>query len=53
MDHLINDDIDEISRFEIIYKILKDQLRTHQKALIEMKKNEIKEKLEKKKEILD
>jgi hypothetical protein len=43
MDHLINDDIDEISRFEIIYKILKDQLRAHQKALIEMKKNEKKE----------
>jgi len=27
--HLINDDLDEVSKFEVIYKILKDQLREH------------------------
>ena len=30
-EHLLHDDLDEISRFEVVYKILKDQLRTHQK----------------------
>jgi hypothetical protein len=34
MDHLMLDDIDEVSRFEVIYKVLKDQLRVHQKKLI-------------------
>jgi hypothetical protein len=29
MDHLMSDDIDEVSRFEVIYKVLKDQLRAH------------------------
>lgn len=27
--HLMNDDLDEISKNEVIYKILKDQLRDH------------------------
>jgi hypothetical protein len=34
---LLNDDLDEISKFEVIYKILKDQLREHQKKLIKLK----------------
>jgi hypothetical protein len=29
LDHLNKDDLDEISKFEVIYKILKDQLRIH------------------------
>jgi len=33
----MNDDLDQISKFEVIYKILKDQLREHQQTLIEMK----------------
>lgn len=37
LEHLQNDDLDEMSRYEVIYKILKDQLRTHQKKIIEMK----------------
>lgn len=37
LQHLLNDDLDEISKFEVIYKILKDQLREHQKKLIKMK----------------
>jgi hypothetical protein len=36
---LLNDDLDEISKFEVIYKILKDQLREHQKKLIKMKED--------------
>ena len=36
----MNDDLDEISKFEVVYKILKDQLRIHQKKLIEMKEAE-------------
>ena len=39
LEHLIADDIDEISKYEVIYKILKDQLRDHQSALIKMKKD--------------
>ena len=38
LEHLVADDIDEISKYEVIYKILKDQLREHQSALIKMKK---------------
>ena len=34
---MLNDDLDEISKFEVIYKILKDQLREHQKKLIKLK----------------
>lgn len=44
LEHLSNDDIDEISKFEVIYKILKDQLRNHQKKLIKMKELDAKEK---------
>ena len=29
LEHLQNDDLDEISKFEVVYKILKDQLRFH------------------------
>jgi hypothetical protein len=29
LDHLNKDDMDEISKFEVVYKILKDQLRLH------------------------
>ena len=36
IEHLSNDDLDEISKFEVIYKILKDQLRNHQKKLIKL-----------------
>ena len=35
--HLLNDDIDETSRMEIIYKILKEQLRGYQKQLVEQR----------------
>ena len=35
--HLHNDDLDEISKNEVIYKVLKDQLRDHQKLLINLK----------------
>ena len=35
--HLMNDDVDELSRMQIIYKILKEQLRDYQKAIIEEK----------------
>ena len=34
MNHLQNDDLDEISKFEVIYQILKDQLREHKQNLI-------------------
>jgi hypothetical protein len=34
LEHLMNDDMDQVSKFEVIYKILKDQLRDHQKTLI-------------------
>mmetsp|Transcript_5862 Transcript_5862/g.9466 ORF Transcript_5862/g.9466 Transcript_5862/m.9466 type:complete len:102 (+) Transcript_5862:2159-2464(+) len=37
MEHLMEDNLDEISKFEVIYKILKDQLRLHQSKLIELK----------------
>ena len=37
LEHLMNDNLDEISKFEVIYKVLKDQLRDHQKKLINMK----------------
>lgn len=29
MEHLMRDDIDEMSKLEVIYKILKNQLRQH------------------------
>ena len=44
IEHLSNDDLDEISKFEVIYKILKDQLRNHQKKLIKLKEIEAEEK---------
>ena len=37
MSHLQNDDLDEISKFEVVYQILKDQLREHKQSLIQMK----------------
>lgn len=37
LNHLKRDDLDEVSRQEVIYKILKDQLRIHQKTLIDLK----------------
>lgn len=37
LEYLTNDNLDEISKYEVIYKILKDQLRIHQAKLIEMK----------------
>lgn len=39
MKHLMNDDLDEVSKLEVIYKILKDQLREYQKQLIKVKKD--------------
>lgn len=44
LEHLAKDDMDEISKFEVIYKILKDQLRNHQKKLIKLKEIEAREK---------
>ena len=44
LEHLARDDIDEMSKFEVVYKILKDQLRNHQKKLIKLKEIEAKEK---------
>ena len=35
--HLIEDDLDEISKMEVTYKILKQQLRDQQKKLVEAK----------------
>lgn len=37
LEHLMKDDLDEISKYEVIYKILKDQLRAHQSTLIDLK----------------
>lgn len=39
MSHLKNDDLDEISKFEVVYQILKDQLREHKQSLIQMKED--------------
>jgi len=50
LEHLAADDLDEISKFEVVYKILKDQLRDHQKRLIKLKAEEEKEKERKKEE---
>jgi hypothetical protein len=38
LDHLLNEDLDEVSQFEVIYSILKDQLREHQQKLIALKR---------------
>jgi len=40
--------MDMISRHEVIYKILKDQLRNHQRELIKMKEDQKMGKLESK-----
>ena len=37
LEHLAADDLDEISKNEVVYKILKDQLRAHQKKLFDLK----------------
>ena len=41
----MEDNLDDISKFEVVYKILKDQLRLHQKKLITMKEAERKKKM--------
>lgn len=38
--HLMNDDMDEISKLEVTYKILKQQIREHQAKLIEAKEEQ-------------
>ena len=40
--HLKEDDLDELSRLEVTYKVLKQQLREHQALLIE-RRNQRKE----------
>jgi hypothetical protein len=40
IERLMNDDLDEISKFEVVYKVLKDQLRINQKHLIELKEKD-------------
>lgn len=47
LEHLQRDDLDEISRFEVVYKVLKDQLRLHQKRLIELKEKDKQQKMAK------
>ena len=42
--HLLNDDVDEVSRMGVIYKILKEQLRGYQQSLINAKENQRKKK---------
>ena len=42
VDHLREDDLDELSRLEVTYKILKQQMREHQALLIE-KRNQRKD----------
>lgn len=37
--------MDDISKQEVVYKILKDQLRLHQKKLLGMKQAELKKKI--------
>ena len=51
LEHLINDDLDEVSKFEVIYQILKDQLRTHQKKLITLKEEQKAEQEERRKSV--
>jgi hypothetical protein len=46
--HLLNDDVDEVSRMEIIYKILKEQLRGYQKQIVEIREAERKKKEDRK-----
>ena len=48
LERLENDDLDEISKFEVIYKILKDQLREHQSHLINLKEQDKKDKARRK-----
>lgn len=50
IERLMNDDLDEISKFEVVYKVLKDQLRINQKHLIELKEKDKEEKAQKRKE---
>ena len=42
-EHLKMDDMDEISKMEVTYKILKQQLRDHQKKIIEVKEKQKRE----------
>jgi len=44
--HLMNDDTDHVSKIEVVYKILKQQLRDYQKQLISLKEEEKREKKE-------
>jgi len=46
-EHMMNDDMGGVSRMEVVYKILKEQLRTYQKALIEVKEKQKKKIAEK------
>jgi hypothetical protein len=39
-DHLNNDDLDEVSKNEVVYKVLKEHLRQHQRKLIVMKEKD-------------
>ena len=48
LNHLQNDDLDEISKFEVVYQILKDQLRKHKQNLIHMKEEKENAKLNEK-----
>lgn len=43
----MNDDLDEVSKLEVTYKILKQQLREHQKKLIEAREEKKRKKMEK------
>ena len=46
--HLKADDVDEVSRLEVTYKVLKEQLREHQARLIKKKEEAIEEEEERK-----
>lgn len=50
MEHLMRDDLDEISKFEVVYKILKNQLRQHQRTLIRLREEKVRKKKREKEE---
>ena len=43
VERLSKKDIDEESRLEVIYRILKDSLRNYKRKLLDCKKNKVKE----------
>lgn len=49
----MNDDLDEISKLQVTYKILKQQLREHQKLLINKIENKKKDAESKRKKKLN